>query len=181
MRAHQCHDQECAYAECGAQIAACEAPDEGPGEAGLDAEDGDRETGTRREWNGRRVRAAEPGSCDAPTAVGLGLIQSTTRGARDALQGTCGGQGAERVFVFTTDQDTEVCVDTFGSDFDTVVYVRADACADADRELVCNDDFGGLQSQIGFMAAAGAEYFVVVDSFGDGGAFNLDVTRGPCR
>ena len=33
----------------------------------------------------------------------------------------------------------EVCLDTTGSNLDTLLYVRTD-CADADSEIACNDD-----------------------------------------
>ena len=67
-----------------------------------------------------------------------------------------------------------------GSNFDTVLYVRADRC-DSDRaEVVCNDDFIGVQSRVSLMAQPGTSYFVVVDSYNASGHFVLNLREGPC-
>jgi len=179
LRTHECHDEDCAYVECGAEIAACEA--DAPLEADLDVEEDAPDEGPRREWNGRRARDVVDGTCDTPMALSLGLTQGTTRDAPDEMYGECGGQGAERVYRLTVERETELCIDTFGSDLDTVLYVHRDICGAARNEMVCNDDFHGLQSQVGFTAEPETDYFVIVDSFGEVGNFAIDVRRGPCR
>ena len=104
--------------------------------------------------------------------------------------GSCGGgvESPEDVFRFNFADAGEVCFDTIGSDFDTVLYIRGD-CADPDSEVACNDDnfaiVGPLRSAITLNAEAGLDYFVYVDGFtgnfgGAGGAYQLNVTPGAC-
>jgi len=77
---------------------------------------------------------------------------------------TCGnGQNnAWRVFVPPT--SGFITIDTFGSDFDTVLSVES---AIPDTELACNDDAGGtLQSRISnFQVTGGQRYLVRVTGF----------------
>ena len=66
--------------------------------------------------------------------------------------------------------------DTFGSDFDTVLYARAD-CDDYESELACDDDSGGSQSRINVMMDRGDTVYLFVDSFYDSGGrwvLNID-------
>ena len=74
-----------------------------------------------------------------------------------------------------------MCVDTAGSDIDTVLYVRTGLCDGQRNEIGCNDDFVGVQSRLTFMANADTQYFVIVDSYNASGEFLLNVTKGPCR
>ncbi|MCA9545271.1 MAG: hypothetical protein KC613_12795, partial [Myxococcales bacterium] len=64
---------------------------------------------------------------------------------------------------------------------DTVLHVRADACADGEAEVGCDDDGGaGLQSELELQAAPGVTYLVAVDAFRVGGAWTLVAQPGPC-
>ena len=73
-------------------------------------------------------------------------------------------------------------IDTFGSDYDTVLAVYAGSpgqSAKKLREIVCNDDMGAdeedwsLQSQVQFRGKRNKTYFVMIDSYSDGPAGNL--------
>ena len=59
--------------------------------------------------------------------------------------------------------------DTFGSDADTVLYVREGGCFGT--ELACNDDTGGVfQSEVIVSLAAGESVAVFIDSYDDSSA-----------
>src|SRR5262249_35638915 len=71
-------------------------------------------------------------------------------------------------------------IDTLGSQFDTVLYVRANTCSGG--ELACNDDAGdgSLQSQLEVSLLAGQSIVIVVDGFGtQRGHFNLNIGFNP--
>jgi hypothetical protein len=55
-------------------------------------------------------------------------------------------------------------VDTFGSDFDTGLALYTGSCG-AMTEVACNDDTGGLQSQIIIPVSAGTPYFILAGGY----------------
>jgi len=69
-----------------------------------------------------------------------------------------------------------VSIDTFGSDFDTVLAVYTGASVDSLIPVSANDDVGDLlQSNVSFNATGGTTYHIVVDGFdGDFGAIVLN-------
>ncbi len=56
-------------------------------------------------------------------------------------------------------------MDTFGSDFDTGLAIYTGMC-DALTEVACNDDFGGVTSQITMPTTAGTTYFILAGGYG---------------
>ena len=68
-------------------------------------------------------------------------------------------------------------IDTFGSDYDTVLAVYAGSSGQSAkklREIVCNDDEEDtLQSQVQFRGKRNKTYFVMIDTFSDGPAGHL--------
>ncbi len=122
--------------------------------------------------------------CDEATAIeGEGTFFGDTseqEGSFNASQECRGaGNGPEDIFALQVEVETPVCVDTFGSDSDTVLHVRSD-CADVGSEEACNDDARGLQSEIEFIATPGQTWFIFVDSFEVGGAYSLAVDFRTC-
>lgn len=81
---------------------------------------------------------------------------------------------AHEIF-FPGDLDSLV-VNTDGSSYDTVLYMRANACSDVDYD--CDDDGGlGLQSQLDLTNVPSGVYYFIVDGFSSGsGTYNLSVT-----
>ncbi len=76
--------------------------------------------------------------------------------------------GPDNVYHWTAQCPTSVTVSLCGgSSWDTGLYVREDDCT-LGTMLACNDDQCGLQSELSFTAAAGREYFIVVDGFSPG-------------
>ena len=127
-----------------------------------------------------------PFACELAGEIEVGPEQISVEG-NSALgvpgtRGACGGDGPEAVWHLVVEADAVLCIDTAGSDFDTLVYLREGVCGHDAPELDCDDDSGpDTASQIEFAAEAGLDYFVVVDAFGsDGGAYVLNVSEGPC-
>lgn len=97
----------------------------------------------------------------------------------------CGGPGGRDVYYkIHLDADEAIYLDTFGSDFDSVIRVFHGACADGvppTGGTVChNDACGGKQTQAIWELGAG-DNCVVVDQFNDSetaGALTLHVERG---
>jgi len=175
---NQCRDDACARASCAPEIQACETPDGGGAQPNLPDNMG--EDGPDEPVLFGRDPLAGDGTCDAPNPLRFGQVRGSTVDAPEALRGECAGGGAEKVFSFTVDAATPVCIDTDGSDFDTVLYVRADACVDAQAEVACNDDELGIQSQVGMMANPGVTYYVAVDGYNRSGEFVLNMSEGNC-
>ncbi len=85
--------------------------------------------------------------------------------------------GSDIMFVFTADADGAFVVSTAGPGTvdDTVLY-QVNNCSDQ-IPGVCNDNAGGSGSTIIIDdAVAGTQYFVVVDSVGTGGLFELTIS-----
>ena len=89
-------------------------------------------------------------------------------------------------YSFTPSVESNIEVNTFGANFDTVLAVYAGCPAADTTPITCNDDFIGLQSRIDFLAAAGTTYYIraggyVPSSFGDGPVLlTATPTAPPC-
>jgi len=108
------------------------------------------------------------------------IISGSTVGGPNSLGASCGGTGApEQTFVYTVPVDGTYTFDTLGSDFDTVLAIRANTCSG--MELGCNDDFSGASSRLTLPLTAGQHVVIVVDGFADlfgasAGNFTLHIT-----
>ena len=116
------------------------------------------------------------------TLVGAGVgvaaeTTGTTVGATHDFTPSCssGSTAPERVFTLTVPGNlSSLTVDTAGSTYDTVLYIKGNDCGGPD--LACNDDSGGLQSQVMLTNAAAGTYFIFVDGFSSSsGPFMLHV------
>jgi len=67
-------------------------------------------------------------------------------------------------YQFTPPVDGQLVVDTFGSDFDTGLAVYTGDCGDL-TEVACNDDTGGINSQVILPATAGVTYRFLVGGY----------------
>jgi hypothetical protein len=106
----------------------------------------------------------------SPTTMGdlTGLSNDFTLG--------CGNLGgADRVYFTSLPAVSSITFDTFGSTFDTVLAFYPSSCM---GELACNDDTGGLQSQITLTNLAAGGYALVVAHYssGTGQPFTLHTT-----
>ena len=111
-------------------------------------------------------------TCAAPTVVG---VPSTTRAnlrlanndftpVTVGFPGCAGGAGPDVVYALRVARAATLVIDTVGSTFDTVLYVRSSPCASG-AQLACNDDTNGVTSRVTFAAAPGV-YYVFADGFG---------------
>jgi hypothetical protein len=88
-----------------------------------------------------------------------------------------GAGGPELTFSWMPNASGSYTIDSFGSSFDTVLFVIQGACAGA--EVACNDDTGGVgvPSQVTFNVTAATAYTIVVEGWdGDIGTVNLNIT-----
>ncbi|RPJ25446.1 MAG: hypothetical protein EHM33_14500, partial [Chloroflexi bacterium] len=101
-----------------------------------------------------------------------GLFTATT--ALDDPLGSCySDQGYQTVwYQYVADANRTISVDTYGSNYDTVLAAWAGSRG-ALSEIACNDDAVGLQSQVIFDVTAGGTYFIEVTSYGN----NADTLR----
>lgn len=88
----------------------------------------------------------------------------------------CSWIGSTAWFRFTATDSDDISIDTFGSDFDTVLAVYSGDSLDNLAEVACNDDYSGhgLQSAVQFTPAPGTTYYVQAGGY-DGAAGNLVV------
>ena len=89
-------------------------------------------------------------------------VQATSFG--DPVPDCVDGFGHGVWYQFTAPVAGQLVVDTFGSDFDTGLAVYTGSC-DALTEVTCNDDAGGVTSQVILPTAAGATYFILAGGY----------------
>lgn len=99
---------------------------------------------------------------------------------------TCEGKVGRTVwYSLRRANGVNLTVDTFGSDYDTVltVYDRDSQTGVSGpaglRRIACNDDTGTTQSSVQFRARANVTYYIMVGTYdvGDGGHLKLNVSR----
>jgi hypothetical protein len=111
-------------------------------------------------------------------------LQDTTGAttAPDDPEFTCvGGQRYNSVWYrYTPTEDGMLTVDTFGSEYDTVLSIWTGERGSL-VNIACNDDFNGLQSQVNVDIIAGVTYYIEVAGFNDFsyGWLNLSVVLNP--
>jgi alpha-tubulin suppressor-like RCC1 family protein len=96
-------------------------------------------------------------------------VQATSFG--DPVPDCVDGFGHGVWYQFIAPVTGQLVVDTFGSDFDTGLAIYTGSC-DALMEVVCNDDTGGVTSQVTVPTTAGTTYFIIAGGY-DSDAGNL--------
>ncbi|HLH25960.1 MAG TPA: FecR family protein [Chloroflexota bacterium] len=124
--------------------------------------------------NFANAQAAAPGQFTAST-----VAATTEPGEPLVVDAACapttgGTLGATVWYTYTTPIPAQVTIDTFGSDFDTVLAVYTGNALGSLSRVACNDDAQGTQSQLTFAATPGTTYRVQVGGFG-GAVGNLVV------
>jgi hypothetical protein len=116
--------------------------------------------------------AAPPANDDFDNAVTFNTVpfeatEDTTEATVAADDPTCIVPFTNTVwYSVTLTATTEIAVDTFGSDYDTVLSAWTGPRG-ALTQVACNDDSGSLQSRIAFTAEAGTTYHLLVGTFPD--------------
>jgi cysteine-rich repeat protein len=122
------------------------------------------------------------GACVGTTEIPPegGTFFGTTSGSDTESAPCVADTGPEKVFAWTPARSGVATIDTCGSSYDTVLYVREAICEDTSRDIACNDDFCGVGSSVFPEVQAGTTYFIFVDGFGaSSGSFTLGVRPPP--
>ncbi len=128
-------------------------------------------------------------NCLSPLLVTSGTYTGDTTGNPNETKGTCGGDAGEAVFYFVLTEPSFVHLDSSGTSFDSVLYLRTGAC-NSGKELDCDDDGGGspLSAELEFTILYPGTYYVFLDGFTvdpEQGAnegpytFNIDIIANP--
>jgi len=112
-------------------------------------------------------------------ATGINAGSGNTCGAVNDDGGSCGATNAEDVsYLWTAPTTARYGFDLAGSSYDTVAVARDYSTC---TELVCNDDYTGLQSYVEFDAIAGQQYVLQVDGFSSNcGAYTFIIAEAVC-
>ena len=108
-------------------------------------------------------------------------VAGTTHGADNDGQATCGSSffSPDVWFAFTPTTSGTYSIDTFGSDYDTVLSVHEGCPGTTSNQERCNDDTFGHDSAVSLFASSGTTYWIRVSGFnGDSGDFQLRVGLG---
>lgn len=128
-------------------------------------------------------------NCLSPLLIGgTGTFFGDTTGNLSETKGACGGDAGEAVFFFVLNEPSFVHLDSSGTSFDSVLYVRTGAC-NSGKEIGCDDDGGGsLAASLDFTILYPGTYFVFLDGYTidpNGGAnegpfqLNVDIVPNP--
>jgi len=131
------------------------------------------------------AHATGGGTCESPIPLAAGTVSGNTRRGEGEHTGTCASsESKELVYKLDVPRRQRVTIEV-DPQFDSVLYVRKDECADTDAEVACNDDVqtgGGKRgssnhsSRIDEVLDQGT-YYVFVDGYGsEGGTFRMTVT-----
>jgi hypothetical protein len=124
----------------------------------------------------------DPRDLGSPLSISVG--GTTTCGTFSVGGASCGNGGdnaPDVTFLYTAPVAGEYAIDTIGSSFDTLLYVRSGSCAGL--ELGCSDDIApstNKQSRLTFSLTAGQTVLIAVDGFGtESGAFTINISGTP--
>ena len=134
--------------------------------------------GTRCE-GGSCIEIGAGETCDVPIEIEAvtSVLTGSLDGATDDVEGSCGGEGPERVYAF--DLTVPARMTALASGFDTTLYLRAERCRDASAEVVCNDDIRrGRDRRSQFEAELEpGTYYLFMDAWNDDvGDYEIELT-----
>ena len=103
-----------------------------------------------------------------------GTYVGDTTGNIGQAEGSCGGAPGEAVFKLELAEPSRLIIDSIGSEFDSLLYIRAGTCG-LGQELACDDDSGNYQwsAKIDLPLVPAGTYFIFLDGF------TVDAQRGP--
>lgn len=175
-----CADEACAFApECAPQPEICNNGLDDDADQLIDCDDPD--------CANVPICVDQQATCDTALPIfGSGTYVGNTDGNANGHNGSCGGGAGEAIFALTLFEPSFVHVDTIGTSFDSVVYVRAGECTTG-VELGCDDDSGGnFAGYLDFTILYPGTYFIFVDGYtidpvggANDGPFVLNVTVDP--
>lgn len=106
-------------------------------------------------------------NCLSPRLIpGTGTYTGNTTGNVSETKGACGGDAGEAVFYFVLTDPSHVVLDSVGTGFDSVLYVRTGKC-NSGKEIACDDDSGGIQwaAKVEFTLLYPGTYYVFLDGY----------------
>jgi hypothetical protein len=109
-----------------------------------------------------------------PFAASASTAEATTAPDDPA----CDGNGASVWYAYTSPVTVWLTAHTVGSDYDTTLSAYT-GMQGALVQVACNDDAGGLQSRITFLAQAGVPYYLMAAGASGGGALELALDIRP--
>jgi len=126
------------------------------------------------------------GTCESPFVLAPGTTTGNTRRGESEHAGTCASsESKELVYKLEVPRRQRVTMEV-DPQFDSVLYVRKDDCAESESEVFCNDDASSGKGRRGSSSSRGSRiddvfeegtYYVFVDGYGsEAGSFRLDVT-----
>ncbi len=111
-------------------------------------------------YTGDGVTCSSTCSADLGSATGE-VSTGSNAGETNDFDGFCGGTGGlDLCFHWAAPNADTYQIDTFGSDYDTVLRAYK-----AGVETACNDDSAGLQSMVAIALEAGESIVIVVDAY----------------
>jgi hypothetical protein len=107
-----------------------------------------------------------------PFSASLSTVEATTA----ADDPSCEGNAASVWYAYTPPVSAWLTASTLGSDYDTTLSAYTGSPG-ALSSVACNNDAGGLQSQVTFLANAGVTYYFMAAGVSGGGnlVFSVDV------
>mgnify|MGYP000138537073 CR=1 FL=1 len=119
-------------------------------------------------------------TAEAIDPVDQSLTGDLSVGYSNTRRGDCGGNGPERIYTFTLEEETSLLATATG--FDTVLHLRR-ACNEGNSQILCVDDSeppGDRGSQLQIDLEPG-DYTLMMDSFRaeTAGVFTLELEFGP--
>jgi hypothetical protein len=118
--------------------------------------------------------------CVDAAPVGFGTIVSETCGASRDGSSSCQqiSNAPDIWYLFEPDEDTAIAINTFGSNYDTLLSVHTGCPGTSANEIVCSDDCGSPDSCLSFNAIAGTPYWIRVGGFQrDAGRTSLTISK----
>lgn len=178
-----CSDPSCAFDDaCPVQAEQCNNDIDDDFDGQVDCDDLD--------CKNAQICVEMQNTCDTARLIeplASGSYFGNTTGQSSNFKGTCGGDAGEAVFKLVLTEPTSVRMDTIGTSFDSVMYVRRGSCGFG-AEIGCDDDSGGVawSSALTFPLLAPGTYYIFVDGltvdpFGgpNEGPYTLNVDMGP--
>jgi hypothetical protein len=134
------------------------------------------------EENAPSLKAIGPPNdlCSIATPVEFGIhISETCFAEREGSTSCAASSNAGDIwYVFIAEDDATVAINTFGSNFDTLISVHSGCPGTISNEIVCSDDCGSPDSCLTFSAVAGNSYWIRVGGFqNDEGRLNLTISK----
>jgi len=155
-----CADESCAFApNCQAEPEICNNGLDDDQDQLIDCKDPD--------CANNPLCVQQQSNCNTAKLIGgSGTYTGDTTGNIGEHMGVCGGGAGEAVFYMVISEASYVHLDSVGTSFDSVLYVKYGDCLTG-AEIACDDDSGGYQwsAKIDFPILYPGTYFVFLDGF----------------